>query len=92
MHETLHALGLGHNVENFFSIMTPSVKSSHRSLIYNDDLVGLLRIWQKSDKDISQLNLRRADFYDNIILGDSVNDNINQLNTEMEDVGTCGTL
>lgn len=69
MHETLHALGLGHHRPNAPSVMTPVLEKKNQ-LIYNADIAGLFQIWGRSQKKYLS-SVPPIDFYDTRIIIDS---------------------
>lgn len=68
LHETFHALGLGHN-DAAPSIMTTGLRDVSQ-LMFPSDLNGLYLLWQWAPREFGGLPGRQLDYYERLALSD----------------------
>lgn len=70
LHETLHALGLGHN-DNSPSIMTTNLTNVGQ-IIFPSDINGLARVWRLTEDEFPGRPGEEMDYYERLALADAL--------------------
>lgn len=63
-HETLHALGLGHNIKTRHTIMGPRLSNATAQLLFKSDVQALSRLWKRPRLFYKGKRRDNFDYYD----------------------------
>lgn len=72
MHETLHAMGLDHNINSPDTIMSPYLNSQAHQLVFNRDIQGLRVLWRPPEKWFFGKAIEDFDKYESEMMRDAI--------------------
>lgn len=89
MHETLHAMGLDHNVKSELSIMQVAIDPRNRQLIYSRDVAALQLIWESKMSNFEGKPRQVFDYYENQMMRDAVTKPLYSTDSKNNNVLEC---